>query len=584
MNGEQLRALLWLRWRLTRNQWRRGGELNAVIMLVALVCGLLMALTGGVAGLAAGATAMAHASPRTAMFIWDGLAAAFLFFWLIGLVTELQRSEIIDLSRLLHLPISLRGVFLLNYLASHLSLSMAMALPAMLGLTIGLTWGRGPAMLMLLPLVFGFFFMITAWTYCLQGWLASLMMNKRRRRAIVIGITMVFVLLAQLPNLVVQFGARGFDDPPPKDPAKMDAWVARYKDRENQTVAWIETAHPCIPPLWLPHGARALMEDRAWPAAAGALGMTAIGAIGLAWAYRGALRFYRHGETKILRDKPSAPSVQPAFRADKKLFVERSLPGVPEEAAATALATFRSMSRAPEVKMALVMNFLILLILGGGILMRKHGAPSMPDVARPFMAGAAVLATFFGLVQVMFNHFGFDRGGFRAMVLAPIPRRFILLGKTLAMLPVAFVVFALYLAAIAALAHLGVVDVLAAVFEFVGAFFALGAAGSFTSILMPYRITPGSLKPTKTKAVTMLLLFALSLLFPVLMAPVFLPAGLGLLAQEFSRLPRAAVTLACAVASAVLSVLLYRWTLEPLGRLLQRREQRILQVVTQEVE
>ena len=39
----------------------------------------------------------------------------------------------IDLSRLLHLPVSLRDVFLLNYLLSHFSLSLALMLPAMLG-------------------------------------------------------------------------------------------------------------------------------------------------------------------------------------------------------------------------------------------------------------------------------------------------------------------------------------------------------------------------------------------------------------------------------------------------------------------
>ena len=40
MNWDQLRAMLWLRWRLTRNQWRRGGQLNAVITLILLVIGL----------------------------------------------------------------------------------------------------------------------------------------------------------------------------------------------------------------------------------------------------------------------------------------------------------------------------------------------------------------------------------------------------------------------------------------------------------------------------------------------------------------------------------------------------------------
>ena len=57
-------------------------------------------------------------------------------------------------------------------------------------------------MLLLLPLVLGFVFMITAWTYCLRGWLAALMVNKRRRRTVIVWVTMVFVLLCQLPNLV----------------------------------------------------------------------------------------------------------------------------------------------------------------------------------------------------------------------------------------------------------------------------------------------------------------------------------------------------------------------------------------------
>ncbi len=183
MNLAQLRAMLWLRWQLSRNQWRRGGQLNAVVTLLMLIVGLGLSMVGGVAGLAGGALGMSAASPRATMFVWDGLVVLFLGLWTIGTVMELQRSEIIDLSRLLHLPVSLRDVFLLNYLASHLSFSLAAVVPAMLGLTVGLVLGRGPAMALLLPLVFGFFFMITAWTYCLRNWLAAIMVNKRRRRA-----------------------------------------------------------------------------------------------------------------------------------------------------------------------------------------------------------------------------------------------------------------------------------------------------------------------------------------------------------------------------------------------------------------
>ena len=74
------------------------------------------------------------------------------------------------------------------------------------------------------------------------------------------------------------------------------------------------------------------------------------------------------------------------------------------------------------------------------------------------------------------------------------------------------------------------------------------------------------------------------MLFPLAMVPIFFPAGLGLLCDHFGWLPGAAVTLVCSALLAGLAALLYWQTLGPLGRLLQRREQRILQVVAQEVE
>jgi len=49
-------------------------------------------------------------------------------------------------------------------------------------------------------------------------------------------------------------------------------------------------------------------------------------------------------------------------------------------------------------------------------------------------------------------------------------------------------------------------------------------------------------------------------------------------------LPAGPLMLACAAGSVVVSAVFYWQTLGPLGRLLQRREQKILQVVTREVE
>ncbi|HXJ74110.1 MAG TPA: hypothetical protein VNM37_14720, partial [Candidatus Dormibacteraeota bacterium] len=122
MNWAQFKTILWLRWRLSRNQLQRSGELSRVLTMLILGVAGLTALGGGVAGLLLGGTVFGRLAPQILMLVWDGLTVAFLFFWLIGLMTELQRSESIDLGRLMHLPVSLRQVFVFNYLASHLTL------------------------------------------------------------------------------------------------------------------------------------------------------------------------------------------------------------------------------------------------------------------------------------------------------------------------------------------------------------------------------------------------------------------------------------------------------------------------------
>ena len=112
MNWAQLRGMLWLRWRLTRNQWRRGGQLNAAITLVAGdPCPgpgrdrRLRRRGGRRAGPGQGVAPGQYGRCGTA---WS---CCFSSFGRSGLVMELQRSEILDLSRLLILPVSLRTCF-----------------------------------------------------------------------------------------------------------------------------------------------------------------------------------------------------------------------------------------------------------------------------------------------------------------------------------------------------------------------------------------------------------------------------------------------------------------------------------------
>jgi hypothetical protein len=397
---------------------------------------------------------------------------------------------------------------------------------------------------------------------------------------------MLFMLLAQLPNLLMNMRIGRMVARPPTNAAEMEEWTARRAEEKTRTAAVLDWAHRCIPLLWLPLGARTLAEGRLWPALLGACGLFAIGAWGLARAYRGTLRFYQGGENKQAVPTPVAA---PAVNTGKKILLEWTLPAIPAEAAAMALASFRSMSRAPEVKMALITTVIMPMAIGSSAFLLRPGSGLPPDGPMPvaiqsLLAGGVVALTFFGLMQLMFNHFGFDRDGFRAIVLLPAPRRHVLLGKNLALLPVTLAVFAVYLGLAAVLAHLRASAILTACIEFGTAFLMLSVLGNLASILAPYRIAAGSLKPTKMKGITVLLIFAAQMLFPLALLPIFLPAGVGLLCDQMEWLPGAVVTPICAALSAGGSALLYWYTLEPLGTLLQRREQRILQTVTQEVE
>src|SRR5881628_575577 len=275
MNWGQLRTVLWLRWRLTRNQWsRRGGGLSAVLTMLAVVTGFVMALGGGVAGTIAGAVGLSKAPPQIMLLVWDVIIFIFLFLWILGVLAEIQRSETIDLGRLLHLPVSLKWIFVVNYLASHLTLSVIVFLPGALGLCAGLLWGRGWTMILMVPLVLGFVFMITAWTYCLRGWLVSLMVNKRRRRSILMGVTLAAVLLGQLPNLYFNVILRHDRRQPGQfqpDQQEMPSSAPKGSGGLGGPSPALLKAHRYLPPFWVAYGAMRLVEGNAWPAVWGSM-------------------------------------------------------------------------------------------------------------------------------------------------------------------------------------------------------------------------------------------------------------------------------------------------------------------------
>ncbi len=232
--------------------------------------------------------------------------------------------------------------------------------------------------------------------------------------------------------------------------------------------------------------------------------------------------------------------------------------------------------------MAWATSFIVTIVIGASFLLRA--TTNLPDAVKPFFATGSVVFPVFFLAQFFANQFGFDRDGFRALMLSPADRRLILLGKNLAALPVAATFGTLLIALTATRLHLPPLIILATLFQFASVLFMAGVAGNLLSILVPYRIQPGSMKPTKLPGLAMLVLMFCQMLFPMAMAPVFAGPLLELLWRRSDLPAFVPVNLICSALLCALMALLYWQTLAPLGRLLQRRETKILGVITVEVE
>lgn len=589
MNWEQFRAILWLRWRLSRNQFLRGSRAGAVVAALAMVLVISLAVSALAGATLIGVFALKSASATELMFIWDAVVFFVLLFSLIAVLAELQRSESVELTRLLHLPIGLKQVFVFNYLASLVSPGTVLALAVMLGLAAGMVINRGVAFLLVMPLVVAFVFMVTGWIYCLRGWLLSLMINPRRRRSVIMWITVGVILAGQSPQLIHLVVPRKSKPDPESPPATQEALSqqqieaqeqarAAQDEKKAQAIAVATRVNQWVPLLWLPNGIQALATGEFFPALWGSAGMFALGWLGLSRAYRATVRFYRADER--VRPATARPAAEAVVKPVRN-WVERRLPWLPEDTAALALAQFRSMTRAPEVRMMLAMGMFVAIFLPAVLLLRGGVNPRLPDAIRPFIGTGVMGMVLFTLLQLMCNQFGCDRDGFRGLVLLPTPRERVLLGKNLALFPLATVIMLVPLVAVSVLARLSPPTALATGFQFVAAFALVCALGNLGSILAPFRIAAGSLKPTKQSWPTALAVMAEHLLFPLLIWPVFIPPALGLVLERWGGLPAGWVNLFASILLAAAFAALYRFSLRPLGRLLQRREKHMLSAVTE---
>jgi hypothetical protein len=586
VNWDQLKAIIWLRWRLTKNQFQRGGNLNAalsVVMIIFLILGSIGVSVGSVIG---GFFAGLKAPAEVLLLIWDCVIFIFLIFWSVGITTEIQRAESIDLTKLLHLPITLNQVFTLNYIASHASHFVLFVLVGFGGLSVGMIFGGGLRLVPVFLLAFGFFFAVSAWTYCLRGWLTALMTNKRRRRSIVVWTTLIIVLLGQLPNAFIQLSNRNRHKNP--KPAAQVQHVQNQQQKNFNEIIPVEAmqAHLFIPPGWVGYGAMLCKQGNPWPALGWTAVLWATGALGLMKSYRMTVRYYRgtnvskapRAPAKQMESTPSSPSTHSA----KPMLIERRFKFLPDDLAAMALASFLTLIRSPEVKMAAIFPLIMLVLVWFADF--DTALKKIPEAAMLFPMTGAIAATCFAFMQTAGNIFGLDRNAFRGMVLLPTPRHYILIAKNLAILPFQLATIALLLGSILCKTPFSVEMLLTALVQIPTGFIVMALFSNMYSILVPFRMALGSLKAQKPPASVVLSSLLGTLLLPFVFLPLALPALIYLLFHSQGWMPWLPIGLLTAILVLGAAIALYIGVIPAQGRLLQRRELHILKQVTEEVE
>jgi hypothetical protein len=610
LNLEHLKAILWLRWRLTINQWRRAGTFNFVLMMILVCSTLAFAALSFFLAIGLGIFLLPKATPMAVMVVWDVMIGVLLFSWSISLLVEIQRMELLSLEKLLHLPMSLRDAFLLNYLSSLICLNIACFFPASIGLCIALSITHGPRMLILVPMVLSFILMLTAVTYQFRGWLASLMSDKRRQRTVIMVITFA---ISQVPKIVMQLTMPSSNQAEQRrvqeqvtksqqltesfnrqeiSKGEYDQRLAemtndfkqRKKDAEQASQAMLDRyltfANQILPVGWLAYSSRSLLAGSILFPALCLVGMTAIGSISLRRSYRSTINYYT-GNLKTIPAKTYANAKRatkqekPSF---KPSFMERKIPRFSEHSTAIALCSFRNLLRAPEAKMLLIGPMILGIMFV--VMIVSNRTPSIPAGFEPlvWLAGVGML-TFMCLIM-MLNIFGMDRSGFRCFVLMPAERSEILFGKNISMLPIIGAIAVLVAVGLSYLAPIGLLTILANACQMLIAFLMSSIVGNWVSIQFPFAMIPGAGKPVQVNVVTMLVQMAVMFAGPAVIIPGALFFGIEWSLNYFMSIAYLPVFFVLSVIELWLVQKLYRYVLNRQGRLLQMRETRILEILT----
>lgn len=601
----QLKALIWLRWRLMLNFAVRQGKLSVVLTILIRIVIAVTAVVALLIGFLVGVTYLPDQPPDAALMLWGITVAAYLVFILLGVIMELQRADTLSLHKLLHLPMMPRGAFLINYTGSCLNMRELAFLNWMIGLSLGLLSDSGALNLFIIPLlIIAFFMMLTALIYQFRGWLATMTTNPRRRQTFMAISLMLFILLGILPGLPGMMVANR--NKASTDNSVTSTSIDASKTRKDtggkrggqrrkplapgdrfklQTHTRFVSA--VLPPGWVVYGIVNTLEERMLPASLCLLGMTLIGVWSLRRSYHTTLKLYHGTYDSVTGRKQDSRTERRGSRPGNTAIKNHPLtairlPGIPAQAYAVGAAGFRSLWRLPEMKLTLFSPLLMLVVFGGVFASRAEPVTEYQAVSRA--VGVTAIMLFISVLYILTNQFAYDRSGFRALVLSPTPRREVLLGKNLAVFPFAAGLMLVAIGACQWLAPMRADHAAAVVIEIFPAYLMYCLIGNAMSIYLPLIVKPGSAMPASGQGLKLFLRFLATVLSLALFGLLTLPLAIEYLMHLVAWGEGFPVFLLLALVQTGLMLWLYWVMLDKLAERLFYREQCILDVVTTRAE
>lgn len=552
----QLTTLIWLKWTLFRNSLRSSKAVanriaTVLAMLIALGLALLIALGLGVAAYALTAPEVGLHTFQPTTRAGDPIipSAEFIFFSILALCyllwstlpLSIGSSRQFDPGNLLLYPISLRKLFAVDFASEIASLQSVFAIPAIIaiGVGAGLAQGKlaGGILIALVAAAFGI--ALSKWISISVG---SLVRKKQTR-----GETLLALI-----GVVAGLGGALFGQ------------IAPVLFRHADYVATLR---------WTPPGAiayaltRGLRDGHTTGFALALAAVSSYTVILIAISYwlsrRAILGGGRRRRARPTSIKPAAgnhtgweiPMMSPALSA----IVEKEL---------------RYVMRNAQVRMMTLMPLILIVVR---ILNKRRfepvGSGSSTFATDFFKYGEGLMATggmlyvFLILAGLFCNQFAFEGGGMRTIILSPVDRKTILLGKNIAISTVALI----FSAGLLTVNELVFRDITLGALLFVVLSFLtfvplMSVMGNWLSVRFPKRLKFG--KRLNVSGVVGLLLIPMIV---VLALPPLAATAAGYVAQSLL------IEYATLAVLAVLSFGFYLLIINVQGESLQRRELEILE-------